>query len=273
MTALVSLLFLATPATAPAHCGAAVPASPVPALAMAGAAEGSPTRSVSTAAAPEVNEDSPDPFEHAASGFYPIWDNNGYVLPHRRAVIGTSAALFGIGGVLQLGLVPTALAMRTPNLQAKLALYQSEQILVAAQVSTLVLLPGASATFASPRYTSRLDNPENSIVATPLSLAMTWRPTPWLAIHPSLTGLGVFGRNVKNEVFAGGFVTAELTAAKYHSFFLHAGEIGFWDHDMAILGASYRLNWGWLEARIGYVYRVTPDGLQGQPLMSAGLLL
>ncbi len=222
----------------------------------------------------EAAEVEPDnPFDHAANGIYPLWENNGHLLPHRRALIGSSNVLFGIGGVVQLGVAPTSLVMRTPNFQLKVPLYRDDRVLLAGQLGTYVLMPGADSAFASSRYTSRIYNPDHTIVVAPLSVAATIKVASWLQLHPSVTALGVFGSKVRSEVTPGAFVTAELLALENHSLLLHGGEIGMWDHDQYIFGASYRLNWQWLEARAGYFYRISPDGMQGQPLVSAGLLL
>ena len=210
----------------------------------------------------------------ATTGMYPMWDTTGTVLEHRHAHVGTSAAIFGIGDVAEVGTTPTVLILRVPNLQAKVAVVSSGPLYVAVQLAAYLILPGANDSFASSRYTSRIYNPDQSLLATPLSVATTWRVTPWLSVHNTLTAVGVTAKApIKSDLHVGDFVTVEMLAVAYHSLFLHVGEIGFWDHDQTVFGVSYRLSWDWLEARIGYFYRDTPDGMQSQPLASVAIQL
>ena len=58
-----------------------------------------------------------------------------------------------------------------------------------------------------------------------------------------------------------------------HGVTLHAADVGLWDHDLAIAGASYRYRNGWMELRLGYFYRFTKSGTQGAPIAGFGVLL
>jgi len=205
----------------------------------------------------------------APNGLYPLWETPGYVLSHRQIVLGTSHAQFGILDRLHLGVSPVEMLYRVPNGHLKVSLYKNPSIHVALQLGVFAILAGADESFFSSNYTSRLANPDHPLFAIPLSVATSWPIAPWLNLHNTLTLLTVLAEApIQNDVTVGDFVSAELVAARHHSFFLHAGEIGFWEHDLAVLGVSYRLLVGWFEARVGYFMRFSAEGMQSNPSLS-----
>jgi hypothetical protein len=227
-------------------------------------------------ATPVVTEDGTSEAPHepfALNGFYPMWESTGYVLGHRHAFLGASEVQFGIADVAQVGFRPVNLAMRTPNLQARFALYSHDDLHIAAQVAGFAVLPGAYKRFNSARYTSRLYNPDQTVWAVPASVAVSWRATSWLGVNGSMTALWTDGgAPFENRLALGSFVNAELAALAYHSVIFHAGEIGAWDHDLTVFGASYRFHYGWFEGRLGYFYRFNEDGMQSQPLLDVAIV-
>jgi hypothetical protein len=207
------------------------------------------------------------------NGLYPVWDTTGYVLPCAAGRIGWSNVQFGIADIGQIGVHPVPFAFRTPNFQIKAKVFQKNKWHVAVQVSPLVFLRGASTSFASPQYASRLSNPDHTIVALPVQASATWEATKWFKLHNTLTVMGFFaGKPFKNSASVGHFVTAQFVAHRSHDIFLHAAEIGFWKHDMAIVGASYRFHHKWFEAKVGYFYRMSKDGSVGSPLFDIGAM-
>ncbi|MCC6750608.1 MAG: hypothetical protein IT371_23305 [Deltaproteobacteria bacterium] len=233
-------------------------------------------------ASPRVEADGPpvdapgllsSDYLHAPNGLYPIWEDNGLLLGHRHFVLSYRQAQFGILDAIQVGVKPSELIFRVPNVHAKVSLYRRRTLSLTAQVALFVVLPGASEAFVSSSYTSWLHNPNFTVFALPLSLSATWKVTKWLAAHNTLTVLNTMGdAPVQGGVTVGNYLSLEFLAFKYHGFFLHGGEVGFWDHNFGVFGASYRFHYRWFEARIGYVYRASVDGLQGQPLFDVGLL-
>ena len=65
----------------------------------------------------------------------------------------------------------------------------------------------------------------------------------------------------------------EFKARARHSMLLHAGDVGFWNHDFSMLGASYRYHNSWMEFRIGYFYRIRSEGMQSSPLIGVGFVI
>lgn len=213
-------------------------------------------------------------FASPAAGLYPLWEVTGGVLPAGRIFLGSSAAEVGLPAGLQLGLSPTNLVMRVPNLHLKGALYRGERVQLAAQVGAYLVLPGAHEAFLSSRYASGIQLEARSVLAVPLSLAVRWDARPWLRVHASTTALGVTGRApVQTDLTPGAFASVELAPQARHGLFLHGAQLGLGRDGMQVLGASYRFHNDWFEGRLGYVYRRTRDGIQGQPLLSLGLQL
>ncbi len=205
----------------------------------------------------------------APNGLYPLWETPGTVLTHRQIVLGTSNAQFGILGRLHLGISPLEMLYRVPNGHLKVSLYQSETLTAAVQLGVFGILAGADESFFSSSYTSRIANPDHTLFAIPLSGATSLAVAPWLNLHNTLTLLTVLAEApIQNDVTVGDFVTAELMAGRHHSLFVHLGEIGFWEHDLFVLGVSYRLLVGWFEARVGYFLRFSAEGMQSNPSLS-----
>lgn len=208
----------------------------------------------------------------AANGLYPLWEGTGDVHGHRHGVVALRDVQLGLGGWGQLGSQPLEFVFRTPNAQLKLALWRGERWRWALQAGCYALLPGAGEAFLSPTYAATLRNQDFSVFALPLQLATSWRAAPWLQLHHTLTALTVAGQPpVQPRLTVGNFLTAELLALRHHGFYLHLGEVGAWAHELLILGASYRLRWGPVEGRVGYVYRRHAEGWQGQPLIDLGV--
>ena len=66
---------------------------------------------------------------------------------------------------------------------------------------------------------------------------------------------------------------AEMLARHHHSVLLHAGEVGFWNHDFSTLGTSYRYHNTWVDLQLGYFYRFEESGGQSAPMVSLRFLL
>jgi hypothetical protein len=253
----------------------------VPSAALPTAADATPgapppiLQAPSSAAEPPPALDGADAFASPAAGLYPLWEQTGTTLPEGRVYLGTSAAEVGLPGGLQVGLSPTNLVMRVPNLHFKAALLQGPRLALALQLGAYLLLPSANEAFLSSRYTSGFDTGGRSVLALPLSLAARWSARRWLVLHGSTTVLGVTGHAPVETTFTpGAFLSVELAPKKNHGLFLHTGQLGLSARDsMQVFGASYRFHTESFEARLGYVYRHSRDGIQGQPLFSLGLQL
>jgi hypothetical protein len=215
-----------------------------------------------------------EPLRASTTGFYPLWENTGHIERHREVFLGTTGAQVGILDRLHLGVEPIQFLYRTPNLYAKVSLYDDGPWHVAGQVGALYLMERAGRASLSPMYTSRLDNFDYSVCLIPATLAVSHQIGDWLELHHGLTALGLMtGGPLQDEVTFGYALEAELNPLGRHAAILHAAEVGLWRHDHAILGASYRYRNTWLELRLGYFYRLRAAGTQGGPLIGLGLLL
>jgi hypothetical protein len=214
-------------------------------------------------------------FHPSTQGFYPIWESTAYVESHRDAYVGTNGADFGIGNVVQVGVQPVNFIYRTPNVFAKIRLFDKEDWQFSTQVGAYYLLDQASRAFFSAMYSSRLDNPDYNVMMFPASMIASRDISDWLEIHQTLTALTLHSPTgpLKTQVTFGYSIVAELKAKARHSVLLHAGEIGFWNHDFALLGTSYRYHNTWMEFRLGYFYRMRPGALQSSPLLGFGFYL
>lgn len=228
-------------------------------------------REVTTVVAAEAEDHYPGA---AAVPLYPIWEGTGRILPHRATVLSTSSVQVGLADTAELGVRPVPFFMRTPNLQAKVGIYRRNGVQAAISLSALVFMRGAAKAFYSSRYASRMPGKHPTVVAAPASLSVSVALTPWMHLHNTATLLMVAGpRPVRTEGTIGDFATLEIIGGRGVSLFFHAGEIGFYRHDHLVGGASCRVLWTPIEARVGYFYRVSNQGAQSQPLVSVGVLL
>lgn len=210
----------------------------------------------------------------SAEGFYPIWENTGFVESHKTGFIGTNGAHFGVQNRFQLGSEPINFMYRAPNLNFKAKLFGDEDTSISAQAGFFHLMSGASSAFLSPMYSSRLDNPDFQVQLFPLSLSSSHSFSDWLQIHQTWTLLHVRsgGPIVPSSTF-GYSVVAEMLGNFPHSVLLHLGEVGFWNHDFATVGISYCRRTLSTEFRLGYFYRVRSDSLQSSPMLGLGFYL
>jgi hypothetical protein len=222
-----------------------------------------------------AHADGTDGVRSSTEGFYPIWENTGFVERHREMYIGTNGAHYGIANVAQVGVEPVNFIYRSPNGYAKFALFNRGNWHVAEQVGGYYLMTEASRAFFSPMYASRLDNPDFSVVLLPVSTTATLEVSDWMQIHQTATVLGVYSNSgqLDNTAFFGYSVVAELLARARHSVLVHAGEVGFWNHDFGMTGVSYRYHNTWMDFQLGYFYRFRQDGTQTAPLVSFGILI
>lgn len=237
-------------------------------LPMAAQADESIAASVTSAAS--------DGIRPSTEGFYPIWENTGFVEKHRELYLGTNGAHYGILDVVHVGVEPMNFFYRAPNGYVKFSLLQRGRWHMSGQVGAYYLMDEASRTFLSPMYSSRLDNPDFAILLTPVTVTATYELSDWMQLHQTATVLGVLGAPdspIQNQAFVGYSVVAELLAKRRHSVLVHAGEVGFWNHDFGMLGASYRYHNSWLDFQLGYFYRFRQDGSQSSPLISLGFLI
>ncbi len=218
--------------------------------------------------------------ETATEGFYPIWEGTGQVEAHEQAVIGTTGAHYGILDKAQVGFYPVQFMYRTPNVYAKFRVASpapSENLRIqnAFQISSFYLMSQASRAFFSTMYTSRLDNPDFSVLLTPISLLSTWSYSNWLDLHHTATYMRISSSNgsLEKTGYFGYSAVAEFKAKQHHSMLLHAGEVGFWDHDFSTLGTSYRYQGSLIEFRLGYFYRLRAEGSQAGPNVGLGFKL
>jgi hypothetical protein len=206
----------------------------------------------------------------SVNGLYPLWEASGHTLGLGGAHIGTSHIQVGLGKRIQVGLRPVPYPFGAPNLHGRFGVLTKEGFHLAFQGEVMVLLPGAGNSFASSNFKSRINNWAKTYVVVPVSLAASWQPLKWLQLNQSLTVMGVFGlTEPSGRVTLGYFVNLELVPLRRHGFVAHFGEVGFWDHDFVVIGASYRLNFRAFELRLGYFYRRSADGGQGAPAFSA----
>jgi len=206
----------------------------------------------------------------SVNGLYPLWEASGHTLGLREAFIGTSHIQLGLGKRVQIGLRPVPYPFGAPNVHGRFGVLTKEDFHLAVQGEVMVLLPGAGNSFASSNFKSRINNWAKTYLVVPVSLAASWQPLNWLQLNQSLTLMGVFGlTEPSGRVTLGYFVNLELVPLRRHGFVAHFGEVGFWDHDFVVIGASYRLNFRAFELRLGYLYRRSADGGQGAPAFSA----
>jgi hypothetical protein len=207
-------------------------------------------------------------------GFYPIWESTGYVEHAEEIYAGTSSVHLGVADEAQVGVEPLLFMYRTPNVNVKLATWNNDRWNFATHVGYFHLMEEASRSFMSPMYTSRLDNPDFAVNMAQIAGSASYHPNGWLTLHQTLTALPVFASGpLNNEVTFGYSAVAELMARHRHSILFHATEVGFWNHDQDIVGASYRYQNNWLELRFGYFYRITSEAAQSSPLISVGVSL
>ncbi len=222
-------------------------------------------------AAPVANHEAP---ASAPTPLYPLWEGTGRVLRHRQLYLGSSHLALGLFDRAQVGVHPVSFLFRTPNLNAKLQLLERGPLSVALQAELVVFLPGASESFVSSNYVSRLDNTGLRVTVVPVGVAASYAVSSWLNLHTTATLAGIFDNGpLQERVVPGLSLVAEALALEHHSVLAHLGEVGFWDHDQAVLGVSYRYRRAWFEARLGYFYRFMEDGNQGSPLLSLGAYL
>lgn len=239
----------------------------------AAAAEPEAAAPTSTPAGP-LEALAPVELRRDTTGFYPLWEGTGHVERSGAVRLGSTGAQVGILGVAHVGVQPVNYLIRAPNGYAKVALFASERWHLAAQVGLYRLFEGASTAFFSPMYSSRLSNPDFAVTLVPVSLSASVEVAPWLEINQTLTGLTVIAPgHLDARVTPGLSVVAELNPRGRHGVSLHATEVGFWAHDLAITGASYRYRNTWMELRMGYFYRFSKSGSQSAPIVSFGVLL
>jgi hypothetical protein len=230
--------------------------------------------STTTVTPPPAPAASSDGIRPQTEALYPIWENTGFVEKHRQIYLGTNGAHYGIQDVVQVGVQPINFLYRAPNVYTKFSLLQRDRWHVAGQVGAFYLMNEASRAFLSPMYSSRLDNPDFSVVLLPVTATATYELSDWLQLHQTATVLGVFSSSgiLANQAYFGYTAVAELVAARRHSVLLHGGEVGFWDHDFSLVGASYRYHNTWFEFQLGYFYRFEKEGTQSAPMIALGLL-
>ncbi len=208
------------------------------------------------------------------TGFYPIWENTGLTEKHREGYLGSNDAHIGINDVAQFGVQPLGLMYRTPNAYLKLRLLDTSDWHLSAQLGASWIMRDASRSFLSPMYTSRLDNPDFSVILISASVSATRNVADWLQIHQTLTALTLHTTgSLANETYPGYSIATEFRGKTHHALSVHFGEVGFWKHDFSFLGGSYRFSNSWAEFKIGYFYRIRPDSLQASPLVSLGFYL
>ncbi|WNG46985.1 hypothetical protein F0U60_24785 [Archangium minus] len=207
-------------------------------------------------------------------GLYPLWENTGHVLGHGRLYVGTQSVEIGLLDRVQLGGRPFSFVFRTPNVHAKVSLLRNERLSIAAHAEALVFLPGSSEAFTSSNYVSRLDTRDVTLTVLPVGATASFTPVPWFQLHGTATVMGTFGNEVYvGRATVGASLVAQLLVREHHAFSTHVGEMGFWNHDFTLIGASYRFRIRWFEAQLGYFYRFMPDGGQSSPLLSLGAYL
>lgn len=208
------------------------------------------------------------------TGFYPLWESTAHIERAGDLHLGSNGLQAGIGDALHVGVQPVLFAYRAPNAYLKVALPSLGRVRLAAQAGAYELLPGASSALFSPMYSSRLDNRDFALTLLPVSLSASVEFGEWLELHQTITALGLFTSGpLRNGETPGYAAVAELNPHGRHGLSLHAGEVGFWNHDLAHAGASYRYRNEWLEFRLGYFYRFGKSGAQAGPLASLGVLL
>lgn len=224
-----------------------------------------------------AEEQAPDAVADRAAfsktGFYPLWENTGGVLGHQHALIGTGYFELGLGDRAQVGVRPQEFLFRTPNVHGKLQLLARGAIEWSAHVEVLALLPGATSVFTSSNFVSRIDNTRGALWVVPVGSTLSWYPASFAAIHTTLSAMSVGGKEQPYYASLGLSTVVELRALRNHGLLFHAAEIGFWRHDLFVMGVSWRLNLGWFAAQVGYFYRISPDGRQASPLLSLGVTL
>jgi hypothetical protein len=208
------------------------------------------------------------------TSLYPLWENTAQVLGHRSMYVGTSNTELGLFDVAQVGVHPLSFIFRTPNVHAKVRLLSRERLAVAAHAEVLVFLPGASEAFTSSNYISRLDTRDILLTVVPVGATASYQVRPWLYLHGTGTLMGIFDNGpYQDRVVLGTNLVAEFLALQHHSVRVHLGEVGYWNHDFSLIGASYCYRRSWFEAQLGYFYRFFKDGRQTNPMLALGVYL
>jgi hypothetical protein len=206
-------------------------------------------------------------------GFYPLWEGSASVLGHRQALLGTDYLELGLFDRFQVGLRPQEYLFRTPNVHGKVQLLSRGTLELSAQLEVLSLLPGATTVFTSSNFVSRIDNTRGALWVVPLGSTLSWLLADFVALHTTLSVMSVAGSVQPLYASVALSSVLELRALRRVAFFLHATEVGFWRHDQYVLGASFKLTFGWFYSQLGYFYRFSPDGRQASPLVSLGASL
>ncbi len=210
----------------------------------------------------------------ASVGFYPLWENTGYVEPHRHFYLGTNGSVLGLQDWGQVVVQPLNFLYRTPNFGFKFRLPWQSSWSTALQVSTFYLLEMASRATLSPQYSSRIDNPDYRVLLVPVSLSASRRFSDAITVHQTLTFLALFSSgSLQDAVTPAYSIVGEFEALSRHSLLFHLAELGFWNHDHLMVGASYRWAGERMEFRAGYFYRVSAGAAQSAPLVSLGVYL
>lgn len=218
------------------------------------------------------------PFRLPSMGFYPIWENTGYLEKRGDLFIGSTGTQYGIRDSANIGVLPLQYLYRIPNAYMKFQLPRIESGIgtwhMAGQIGFLHLLNDAGRAFLSPMYESRLDNPDFSLSLIPAAVSASLEPANWICVHQTLTVLGVFSSGaIKSELTPGYSIVAELKAKSHYSMLFHAMEAGLWKHDFSAIGVSYRYQGILNEFRFGYFYRFRADSLERAPLIGFGVSL
>ena len=214
-----------------------------------------------------------DRSEFSKVGFYPLWENTGTMLGHRHALIGTGYFELGLGDRAQVGVRPQQFLFRTPNVHGKLQLLDRGDLEWSIHAEVLALLAGATSVFTSTNFVSRIDNTRGALWLVPVGTSLSWFPADFAAIHTTLSVMSVGGTGQPWYASLGLSSVVELRALRRHGLLLHLAEIGFWRHDLFLVGVSYRLNLAWFATQVGYFYRLSRDGSQASPLLSLGVAL
>jgi hypothetical protein len=208
-----------------------------------------------------------------STGLYPLVETTGYLPRKYTLQLAWNQIAYSIFDGVTIGTQPALFMFRTPNFYVKARLYEDSKNAVALNVHNHTLLKN-SGDFFTTFYASPIHNPNSSVYVIPVSLAHSYKFNRHITIHQSVTDINVLAeRDIQNQATLAYATMVELKARDHHSVFVHASEVGFWDHDYYYAGISYRYSSKTFFAQAGYFYRVQTEGVQSLPLFDIGFIL
>ena len=207
------------------------------------------------------------------SGLFPVWEETGVLLDAHRVYLGTGQLAYGITSRVTVGVNPLRFMFRTPNLGVKVALMRTERLRIAVSSNVAWVMPGSGDVFTTSNFSTRLDARDTGVFAVPAALSATIALTPKLFAHFTLTEMLMVSAALPVQATTGASLVVDWQLLNHHAVSAHVEEVGFWRHEFAQFGASYRYQRSIFEGRIGVAYQLRPDGPRVVPAVTLGVEL